>query len=426
MNEGVLAVMNVANYDSQIIMQEIAKLKSNLNPKNVDLYPNLNKNQENNPNVINTGKPYNIENTNKLVNKARGLGESQPNNNPYEDLKKPSNQNQEFNGTNDPGEFTFHVNDPPKMPNINIPHLNPPNFGKIGIQNPIIPKNQEIPNQTFPLIFLKELGIKSSNEYIIKEKGETIGSYSEVCSIEIPNEGISKRHCTISYSQGNPFIQDLGSLNGTFLRLKNQIKLSEGLILRIGYTDFTVIKVENQNCTINTNWNGTNKQWLVNVYSTTIGRGKNNTISIPCDNIMSMKHARIWWDKGSFYLEDEGSEAKTWIRLSQELQPSKAFRLYFNDEIRIADIIFLIKIVTSPHQAYINGKLVFLGTVSNKMYNASAQGFGKKEDTQTDYYVIINRIDILIYAQYAKKILVIANLDLVVIMNSAMHVLLNL
>ena len=95
MNEGVLAVMNVANYDSQIIMQEIAKLKSNLNPKNVDLYPNLNKNQENNPNVINTGKPNNIENTNKLVNKAPGMGESPPNNNPYEDLKKPSNQNQE-------------------------------------------------------------------------------------------------------------------------------------------------------------------------------------------------------------------------------------------------------------------------------------------------------------------------------------------
>jgi len=44
----------------------------------------------------------------------------------------------------------------------------------------------------------------------------TIGR-SPQCDVVIPHEGMSRKHCQISYKNGDLYIEDLGSVNGVFI-----------------------------------------------------------------------------------------------------------------------------------------------------------------------------------------------------------------
>ncbi len=62
----------------------------------------------------------------------------------------------------------------------------------------------------FVLVDNSELSFNVQKEVII------IGR-SPKCDIVIPHEGMSRRHCQITYKGGDLFIEDLGSVNGVYI-----------------------------------------------------------------------------------------------------------------------------------------------------------------------------------------------------------------
>lgn len=69
---------------------------------------------------------------------------------------------------------------------------------------------------------------------------------------QFPNDNtLSRRHVEFSVNEGKVFVKDLGSANGTFLRNRKltanePMQLSEGDLLRIGQTEFTLITGEEE------------------------------------------------------------------------------------------------------------------------------------------------------------------------------------
>ena len=89
-----------------------------------------------------------------------------------------------------------------------------------------------------------------------------------------------------------------------------------------------------------------------------IGRDTKNEIALPKDQQVSSKHAHIWFSGGEFYISDEGSMNKTWIRLSAEGSKSKAFPVANGDIAKVGASIFLIQIKDNK-----------LNEQSNKIYS---------------------------------------------------------
>lgn len=56
---------------------------------------------------------------------------------------------------------------------------------------------------------------------------------------------------------------------------------------------------------------------------TTIGRGPTNTIQIP-ESFISGEHARIWFQDGTWYVQDAGSKNGTWVNDQPALQALQA------------------------------------------------------------------------------------------------------
>ncbi|MGB1700524.1 MAG: FHA domain-containing protein, partial [Nannocystaceae bacterium] len=76
-----------------------------------------------------------------------------------------------------------------------------------------------------------------SNVYDLREKSVLIGR--EDCHIAFSRDRfMSRRHAKIELRTSSGgigvFLQDLGSANGTYLRVRNQITLSDGDMLRLG------------------------------------------------------------------------------------------------------------------------------------------------------------------------------------------------
>lgn len=74
-----------------------------------------------------------------------------------------------------------------------------------------------------------------------------------------------------------------------------------------------------------------------------LGRVPGNEISIPEDQQVSSKHAHISYSNGKFYLNDEGSTNKTWVRLSGEAEKSNPFEILNGDVIKLGKSVFLIQ-----------------------------------------------------------------------------------
>ena len=64
------------------------------------------------------------------------------------------------------------------------------------------------------------------------------------CDLCVPNAGVSRNHCRLFQSEGRVWIEDLGSLNGTFLNeepVKAPQPVDDGDVLRLGYVVFKVV-----------------------------------------------------------------------------------------------------------------------------------------------------------------------------------------
>jgi pSer/pThr/pTyr-binding forkhead associated (FHA) protein len=79
----------------------------------------------------------------------------------------------------------------------------------------------------------------SGNAYPVPESGLHLGR--ERGDVLFPEDGyVSGLHCRISWQDGRLFLTDLGSSNGTFLRLSNEAEIYNGDILLMGQQLFRV------------------------------------------------------------------------------------------------------------------------------------------------------------------------------------------
>ncbi len=60
------------------------------------------------------------------------------------------------------------------------------------------------------------LNDNSELSFTVLKESFTIGR-SPQCEVVIPHEGISRKHCQISYKDGDLYIEDLGSVNGVYI-----------------------------------------------------------------------------------------------------------------------------------------------------------------------------------------------------------------
>jgi pSer/pThr/pTyr-binding forkhead associated (FHA) protein len=73
----------------------------------------------------------------------------------------------------------------------------------------------------------------------IPERGLNMGR--ERGDVLFPDDGyVSGLHCHLSYEDGEVFVTDLGSSNGTFIQLLGEVELKNGDVLLMGQQLFRV------------------------------------------------------------------------------------------------------------------------------------------------------------------------------------------
>jgi predicted component of type VI protein secretion system len=92
------------------------------------------------------------------------------------------------------------------------------------------------------IVLVVASGIYAGKEIAIAGNQFVIGR-DEDCNLRPASPAISKKHCAVYYKDGEPFVRDLGSTNGTFLndqQVEGERALAEGDKVRVGPLDFTV------------------------------------------------------------------------------------------------------------------------------------------------------------------------------------------
>ena len=92
------------------------------------------------------------------------------------------------------------------------------------------------------IVLVVASGIYAGKEIAIAGNQFVIGR-DEDCNLRPASPAISKKHCAVFYKDGEPFVKDLGSTNGTFLndvQVEGERPLAEGDKLRVGPLDFAV------------------------------------------------------------------------------------------------------------------------------------------------------------------------------------------
>jgi hypothetical protein len=79
--------------------------------------------------------------------------------------------------------------------------------------------------------------------YFFDEKGGNIGNSSSKNKIILKDVSLEESHCAIVHSKGCFLIKDLGSAVGTFIRVRNNVALQNGLFFSLGKTSFGVSKI---------------------------------------------------------------------------------------------------------------------------------------------------------------------------------------
>jgi len=80
---------------------------------------------------------------------------------------------------------------------------------------------------------------RTADSYLLSEPEVILGR--ERGSIRFPDDGfVSSSHCRLEYKEGRRFIEDLGSSNGTFIRLSKETMLKEDDIILLGRQMFVL------------------------------------------------------------------------------------------------------------------------------------------------------------------------------------------
>mmetsp|Transcript_49094 Transcript_49094/g.56438 ORF Transcript_49094/g.56438 Transcript_49094/m.56438 type:complete len:475 (+) Transcript_49094:126-1550(+) len=201
-----------------------------------------------------------------------------------------------------------------------------------------------------------------NNIFIVGISGATIGRHSASNDIVISESFVSRRHCDIFFNEHEKafYIRDVGSTTGTFLMVKNALRLEEGVMFQMGLSEFRVEKIlgtgENMKAEILI-FEGPNKQTVFKLDAPEyyIGRDPGNTLSVKEDSQMSSFHAKLFRKNSAFWLMDIGSTNRTWLRLSKESCRSGPAGISTNEIIKIGSTVFIVQDPPSVDILNING-----------------------------------------------------------------------
>ena len=102
--------------------------------------------------------------------------------------------------------------------------------------------SQSASNSQSEILILKAVeGQLLNNVYIVGEHGAALGRHSASNDIVISESFVSRRHCEIRCHNGNRFyLRDIGSTTGSFIMVRSEVKLKQGMMFQMGLTEFSI------------------------------------------------------------------------------------------------------------------------------------------------------------------------------------------
>ncbi|MFT7623406.1 MAG: pSer/pThr/pTyr-binding forkhead associated (FHA) protein [Myxococcota bacterium] len=170
---------------------------------------------------------------------------------------------------------------------------------------------------------------------------------------------VSPEHANFYYKDGRLYLKDMGSANGTFIRLRGRIPLEDGDRFIAGEQLFAFRhfpeRVEDA-WIGNTCYCGTPALWpwtyqvvqllqggrggivhSVETGNVTVGR-EDCDLSFPADRFMSHYHARVVQAKDVYYLEDTDSKNGTYYRVREEVGLQNGDYLFLGRQLMRVEI----------------------------------------------------------------------------------------
>lgn len=178
----------------------------------------------------------------------------------------------------------------------------------------------------------------------LTSKGVTLGRKSEH-EVLANDPFLSPEHAAVSYESGRVMLRDLDSINGVFWRLRDDVELEHGDMIRVGQELLRFEMAETLEA-LPTDWKGDDAEvkrqgspdrgvwgrlaliggpnvetraYEVHTSEVTLGR-EIGTILFRDDGFVSGKHARIYRDQDRVYLRDLGSSNGTYIKIRGQRQ----------------------------------------------------------------------------------------------------------
>jgi pSer/pThr/pTyr-binding forkhead associated (FHA) protein len=207
----------------------------------------------------------------------------------------------------------------------------------------------DISNQSFHCFEFRAVsGYLQGMSFKIGEKGASIGR-STNREIVIPDSFVSRKHCKVGYLSDirQFYLQDTCSTTGTYVMVRKAYSLKIGSLFQVGLSEFKVLNIvytlSGRASSIElAQYEGITSVPIIITKGGVIGRSLKAEISNPNDSLMSVEHAELYSENGSFFIRDLGSHNQTWIRLSNEGEKSEFYYLQQGDFIKIGFIVFLV------------------------------------------------------------------------------------
>ncbi|KAM3131068.1 hypothetical protein pb186bvf_016880 [Paramecium bursaria] len=198
-----------------------------------------------------------------------------------------------------------------------------PQFGTPGFDKQSLPKT----NQLTVHKVRDQNGLTNDQPIEIKQNS-SIGRGSD-CTIQLAHDSVSRCHLWITLKEEQFYIQDRGSLIGTFIFLDTRSIIKQGLTLLMGSVEYSINNlITGQQCKIRLfillgcSFVLTSQQGSIPV-SINFGSewlfGKNQVN----DQLLSNKHAVFYYDEDGLTVEDQNSQQGTWLRMSKSGQQSQ-------------------------------------------------------------------------------------------------------
>ena len=156
-------------------------------------------------------------------------------------------------------------------------------------------------------------GFSIGNEFILTDTCNIIGKLSDPNIVTIKDDFMSQKHCQLTTDNNTIYIQDLGSSNGTFIKLTGETEIFVDSFIKIGYSEFKVVSLTKESALLKAvEGDDEGKTMIINPKILkepfTIGRGFGSTWLIASDEEMSGLHATFTLNpEGKLYVKDNGS-----------------------------------------------------------------------------------------------------------------------